>query len=580
MRGVFAGLLGIALAAPCVGAEEVRSNAPAELSAAATDGTEELLFHRGSAAYAAGHYAEAHETLQRFAGEYPQSRRRTTALLGCGWSLVKLQRLSEARQCFAPLVSDTTVGPQARRWLAWLDATEAERQGVACPIRTLAPRSTARDPAVERLAQTAWDELHAGRLAEAEAAFAQVLLAQPEPEVAAEAALVRGYLLEQLQRADAALAMYDAVLNRHQDTSRYAEALWAAARLRDELEQDQQALALYERLARECPQFAPRDALLDHQAGVLGDLGRPEEARALYEQLVRDFPQSPYGADAGFRLAQRAFEVNRYAEADAQLETVLQRTTDPRLLGNASYLRGQVAAAQQRWPEARTAFAAVTGHDPESPLRLKSEYGVAEALFRQGQYAEAAAAFEALVRQCPAGREPWMARFPLRQAQALGHQQRWAEAFAVAAQIPSASLSEDVRFETDYLVGRCLAQQAAYQEAREAYRRVLHAPAAAGSETAAQAQLMLGESYVLQKDFAAALGEFLRTEQDYPFPIWQAAALWQAAQCQERLGQAAEAVQLYRRLLDRYPQSALCDAAQAQLARLQPPASSPSSETP
>ena len=49
------------------------------------------------------------------------------------------------------------------------------------------------------------------------------------------------------------------------------------------------------------------------------------------------------------------------------------------------------------------------------------------------------------------------------------------------------------------------------------------------------AQWMIGESFFHQEKYAEALAEYLRVDDRYPFPRWQAAALLQAGKCHERL---------------------------------------------
>jgi TolA-binding protein len=51
----------------------------------------------------------------------------------------------------------------------------------------------------------------------------------------------------------------------------------------------------------------------------------------------------------------------------------------------------------------------------------------------------------------------------------------------------------------------------------------------------------------------------------YDYPRWQAGALLQAGKCQELLGQQAEAVKTYGRLVERFPDSELGDEARRRL---------------
>ncbi len=104
-------------------------------------------------------------------------------------------------------------------------------------------------------------------------------------------------------------------------------------------------------------------------------------------------------------------------------------------------------------------------------------------------------------------------------------------------------------YEADYVIGRAQAARAEFDEARESYHKVIRNPAASKSETAAMAQWMIGEAYMHQRNYRAALAEYLKVEILYAYPRWQAAALVQAGKCHELLNEPAAAEAAYDRLL-------------------------------
>ena len=146
-----------------------------------------------------------------------------------------------------------------------------------------------------------WSQFKAGKLAEAAATFDEVLDKNPPEAMAAEAALVRGRILEQLGQSEPALAMYELVIDKYPASQQHADALLAAARLHDKLKQNEQAAALYQRLASEYPQFPKLDAVLYQWAWAMQELGKPEDADRLFERLRKEYPQSRFWADATCR---------------------------------------------------------------------------------------------------------------------------------------------------------------------------------------------------------------------------------------------------------------------------------------
>ena len=150
-----------------------------------------------------------------------------------------------------------------------------------------------------------------------------------------------------------------------------------------------------------------------------------------------------------------------------------------------------------------------------------------------------------------------MAMVPLRRAQSLAKQNQWADAYEVAAKIEKDYPSFEQQYEVDYLMGRCLANRAEFDAARQMYNKAIDSAAGAKTETAAKAQWLIGETYFHQKNYEAALHEYLRVKILYDYPKWPALALLQAGKCRERLGEAKEAAKLYQEILKSYPRHVL-----------------------
>jgi len=401
----------------------------------------------------------------------------------------------------------------------------------------------------------AWSQYKSGKLEEAAATFGQLLQKDPDPQLGAEAAYMRGQILEKLGKADQALPMYDLVIDKYATSPQVPDALWASARLHDTMGQHQEASQQYQRLADNYRDFPQLDAALYKWAWSLSDLERLDESSAVFERLRKEFPKSHFWADATFRLAQRAFEAKDYGRARELIGVLLEGKPSATIRENTLYLLGQTAAAEGKWEEARQVFETLLADHPQSAMRWMAEYGIAESIFRQRDYATAAARLQRLVADTEDRHDPWLAVAHLRLAQALVIEKQWDEAHAAASRIGRRFPNFDEQYEADYVVGRCLANRADFDGARAAYRKVIQSPAGAKTETAAKAQFMIAETYFHQKNFANALREYARLEILYAYPTWQAAALLQAAKCHEQLGEWKEAVDQYTKLLNSYPQS-------------------------
>jgi TolA-binding protein len=403
------------------------------------------------------------------------------------------------------------------------------------------------------LAGLAWCQSKANEWDAAAKTCDQLLRQYPDSPLAPDAALLDGRALEHLERRDAALAMYRVVIDRYATSPRAAEALWSAARLHDSLEQTSQASELYGTLIEKHADFAELDAALYRRAWLLSQAQQPQQANELFARLRRDFPQSRFAADATLRLAESAVATEHYDEADRLLAEITTPQTSAATRQHALYLQGRSAMGAGHWTAAATPLEQLIADYPDGELALAAAYVMAEASYHEGKFEQAAQRLADLAEKTKDHPEPWSATAELRHAQALAQMKEWSQALDVARSIASRFPQFEQQHEVDYLIGRSLAAEADLAGAREAYARVLESPRGKTTQTAGMAQWMIGESYFHQENYTAALAEYAKVDERYPFPRWQAAALLQAGKCREALSQWREAVETYERLLKNDP---------------------------
>lgn len=541
---------------------------------------------QGALLVALGRYAEAVAPLEGYLATDPKGDAALKALGGLAVALARTGRMDRAKQLYGRLTNEFAEHPLLPALIEQLaEAAYAARDtefssqlfarlrdagrkvpesGAAAP-----PLVGAEEARSRVLSGLAWSQFKAGRYAEAEQAFDQILRLDPPPSAAeaAEAALMRGYALQELERFEAALAMFDAVVEKYPDSSQHADALYSAARLRDRLDQDVQAVELYEKLATLYPRYGQIDRVLYHWAWALRELKRPADADQLFERIRKEHPKSPLINDVRYRLAQRAAEGGNRARAKELLKEVAEAQPEEKLRNAADLLRGQVAVAEADWPTAQTIFESLAQRI-EGDDRLWVEFWWAESHFRQDQLDQAERILASLASRAERKKEAWFAMVPLRRAQILAQRGKWAEARAMAESVGKDNPEFELQYEADFVVGRCLHAQAQLDEARAAFARVTTSPRGAKTETAAKAQWWIAETYFHQKNYEAALREYLRLEILYDYPDWRAAALLQAGKCQMLLDAPTEAVALFERLLKNYPKSPVAAEAKETLAKL------------
>ncbi len=500
-------------------------------------------------------FGEAIVPLEAFLASQPASEPAVKARGNLAICLARTKQLDKAKKLYAAIVEKHSqhelIVPMTEQLAE--AAYEAGDTGWSKELfARLAKQGPAAGKQMAGLAGLGWSQFKSGSLEEAAATFGQVLAKGPDAALAAETALVRGQILEKLKKTDDALAMYDLVIERHSASKELPQSLLAAARLRHSLQQNERAAALLERLTKEFPKLAEIDAALYDWAWILADQGKLPESAEVFERLRREFPQSNYWPDATFRLAQRAFAAKQHERAKELAGAVLGRNPEPTVRENVMFLLAQIAAGEEKWQEAKDAFESLVKQFPSGSLRLLAEYGAAEAIFRLGDYDAARTRFQQLARDVRGRDKSISAVALLRQAQAFGHQEKWADAYRLASQVESAFPGFEEQYEVDYVLGRYLASRAEFDKAREAYRRVIGSPGGKKTKTAANAQLLIAETYFHQKNYESALREYLKVEILYAFPAVQAAALLQAGKCHELLREWKQAAEVYTRLVNRY----------------------------
>ena len=100
-------------------------------------------------------------------------------------------------------------------------------------------------------------------------------------ETAAEAAFVRGRILEELGRNEEALAMYDRVIHDYPDAEQRPDAFWSAAQLLGKLKQTKKAADYYSTLVLDYPKSPKLDSILYELAWTASDLGDSNNATTM-----------------------------------------------------------------------------------------------------------------------------------------------------------------------------------------------------------------------------------------------------------------------------------------------------------
>lgn len=370
--------------------------------------------------------------------------------------------------------------------------------------------------------------------------------------------------LERDGRFDAALSAYHELIDAHQTSSHRAEGLWRVARLHHRLKQHAEARDFYLQLLDEYADFVRGAELLAHLAAIEDICGNSSTAANYYRNLVQNFPQTLQAVEASYWLALVAADDNKVDEAQWQIDWLLERLNPAsRTLNNAERhlyeqalcLECQLLASENKWHEMAERLDGCDTEVRESAAAVRLAFWRAEAAARLGEHADAHERFRSLATRVVGINESWVPMVTLRRAQLAARQEQWQHVLELVDELALRYAEFELVYEGDYLRGRSLAGRGDMSAARAAYGRVLENDRATGTETAAMAQWMIGETYFHQRNYEQARAAYVRVIERHFFPEWQARAALQAGKCAELDDDWQLAAQYYTDAIDRWPET-------------------------
>jgi TolA-binding protein len=307
-----------------------------------------------------------------------------------------------------------------------------------------------------------------------------------------------------------------------------------------------------------------RDLFVDDLAAtLLTTLGRDDEACAAYESLLKQDLGKPRRVAILLQLTELHGINERLDDAARTIASAVE-SADAEQLPDALNVQAEIAAERGEIDAADDALGRLAKEFPKHALATQAIYRRGDLAVQRGDWNLAAQRF-AEVCDRPGVDAEWKTAAWSARLQALAQDRQWGEIIALADEARKQIAAGAGRAEVDYLCGRARLGCAELDTARDEFARCLSVKETQGTEIAALAQFMTGETYFLQRNYEAALAAYRRTAV-HEQPHWSAAALLQAAKCSEQLQRPAEAVTTYEALLHDFADSAFVDEARTRLA--------------
>ncbi len=537
-------------------------------------------------------------TLRRVAEDYPRTAAAPLALYTAGFAEVEREHYAEAAAAFERLAREYARSPEDRRvGLALAEAylrTGQYDRALAEGERRLPDLSGAtRNRAHFLLGEAA---LRLGRMDDADGYFAEVAEGGPYgrraqfgrarvawereawaeaadgyaavrtasgdafDDLGAEAAYYEGLALKRTGQIDEAARRLAAVEVRRPESPFADAALFERGFLLYGVRRSGEAAASFERLLDRYPTsaFAGEAArMLGEAYAALGDFSKAERANRRAEALGT--ASAELSGEVAFQQGYRLYQSGDYAEAARHLQGVYRREPRGPRAGEALFW-----AAEASFQEGQRGSAAALGgaealftdflrEFPDHRQQDAARYALAWAVFKRGDYARAAAAFERFLASYRPGTEivPYTVDARLRLADAYFALKRFDDAVAVYRQIEDAGVggADYALFQT----GQAHANAGRRAEADAAYDRLLGQYPA--STLRAQALYAKGALAFQAESYPAAVASYQRVVDEHPGSPVAPKAQYGIGDALYNQGRLREATAAYRAVLERYPNS-------------------------
>ncbi|MEX0704567.1 MAG: tetratricopeptide repeat protein [Planctomycetales bacterium] len=465
-----------------------------------------------------------------------------------------------------PLVSRTTyrLAEIAYDGEAWDRAAGLFRKVVAADVPDLQPQA---------LSGLAWSQYRQNQFAEAATTFARVAEKHgAHPELGPEAAFMHGLSLEGAERIEPAAQSYASTFAKfapqspaakgaeEKGTGHYAyQAGLQAARMLHKLGKLDEADKAYEIVLAKYPQAADVDERLNEWAVVNYEAQRFARSDAIFRRLVQVAPESDLADNARLSLAESARIAGKSAEARKEFEALRAGAkSDEEVREVATYHLIGIAVEAEDWKSARELAEALQAKFPASRYRHFARFHQGEAALNLDELETALESFQKLrdERNAPElAKAPWFPRLWVLLAETYFRLKKYPEVARTVDELRKEHAESEFLHQADDVLGRALKQQAQFDEARAAFRRVVDSAAGRRTRTAARSQFYIAETYMIERKYPEARDEYLKVVLLYDHPELQAPALFQAAQCEEQIGNWPQAVKKYEELLEKFPQN-------------------------
>ncbi|MBL4885401.1 MAG: tetratricopeptide repeat protein [Planctomycetaceae bacterium] len=322
------------------------------------------------------------------------------------------------------------------------------------------------------------------------------------------------------------------------------------------------------------------DKLLDEWALLYYEADQFDQADRIFELLVKETPLSDRADDAMLSLAESQFIAGKTEQARTSLEKlVANKQTDEYVTRRALYQLVMITS-EQKDQAAVKKFAEAYLKTIDTQKVDISELGEVESQLIQlhldeNQLKEARQRLDLLLKRAEGFEENQAAdllpRTYVFSAELARREKKYEQAHKALTAVQKQFPDCDELAQLEVIVGRTYIAQAKFDDALKMFRSVLSRSGSKKNLAAAQSQFYIAETILMQKEYSQAVKEYIRMAVLFPgFPDLQSAAMYQAGQCDEVLGNVEQAIDSYNELIRVFPKSEFAPKAKKRIEELAP----------
>ncbi len=393
-------------------------------------------------------------------------------------------------------------------------------------------------------------------------------------------------ILKRAEDVETAFELYDRVLREFPDDPMSAQAQYEIGGMMADAGRKNSAILAFQSLVVNFPDFEHLDKVYYRLGSLYSLRGDNYSALESFEKLIEDFPESDLVPEAYVQKADTLYRMGRYADVLVSCENILRWSESagmgyegPReriaryFSGWANYRLGREEEAYRiftdlmdaeedaltpgiifwfgeyfygkgEFSSAREYFTKTLERFPESHFARDAEYWTGWVLYEDNRFEDSIRQFRKIVSSFPDGK--WSPQAALTIGDILkktgdveGALEQYHEVVEIYRGTGIASIASN-------RMGTIFKIRGQYPLAVEYFRTAL---TSSNTETNAQIQFDIAESYERSGDIARALQEYLRVEYRYPAgEFWVMRARLRSAEIFESKGQLQNAYRMYEKL--------------------------------